>query len=376
MKRIPIVAHRRRLLGALVLTCLVACDRDSTGQDPRQPRPAVRVALAEATPLSVPAGAWATGRTVSRRRVAPGTKILGRVERVMAEEGQRVARGDPIARLESRDLAAGLDQAEAGVKVAEAYLEQARVQETRIRALAARGSATAKSLENAVADLRVAEARLTQARADTETARVLLSYAEITSPITGWVIVRNIEAGDMARPGMPLFEIEDLSRLEVHLDVPEREAIDLAEGDAAEVEILRVPESASVHRVVPAGDPASRTFRVELLIDNADGRLKSGMFARARFPGLTRSALAVPVHAVIRRGQLDVLLIAADDGRLRQRLITLGAPVSGPGGAVDADLADPWVEVLSGLEAGERYVTDPAGLEAAGAPYVTADASP
>jgi multidrug efflux pump subunit AcrA (membrane-fusion protein) len=190
------------------------------------------------------------------------------------------------------------------------------------------------------------------------------------------VVARNIEAGDMARPGTPLFVIEDLSTIEIHVEVPEAEVVGLAAGELAEVEVLGVLHRAPIHRIVPAGDPVSRTFRVELLIDNPDGNLKSGMFARARFGKGDRRVLAVPHSALVRRGQLDGVLIAGDDGLLRARWITLGPPVDlatddGQAQAGQAQHPVAWIEVLSGLAAGERYAIDPPGLEADGARYTS-----
>lgn len=364
MHRPPKILGLAAAIVALASAAACSCSREEA--QPAELRPSVTVTLATAGELVVPAAAWAAGRTAALHSSSPGTKILGRVERVTADEGQRVARGALLASLESRDLAAALAQAEAGIAMAEARLEQARLQEARMRVLAGRGSATAKNLEDAVAALRLAEAGLVQAEADTRVARVMLSYAEVRSPIAGWVVARHIETGDMARPGEPLFTIEDLSSIEVRVEVPESEIAALAEGDAATVEVLGLRRPAAVRRIVPAGDRASRTFRVELRLDNADGRLKSGMYARARFAGAERAVLAVPRSALVRRGQLDGIFVAGDGGVLRLRWVTLGAALDPAAG--DA-ASEPWVEVLSGLTAGERYAVVAPDRGADGARY-------
>jgi len=105
-----------------------------------------------------------------------------------------------------------------------------------------------------------------------------------------------------------------------------------------------------VDRIIPAGDPASRTFEVDLVLDNPEGAIKSGMFARARFDRGTREALVVPEEALVTRGQLTGLyVVEAEQARLRW--LKLGRSLDGG------------VEVLSGLEPGERYVVPvPAGL--------------
>jgi multidrug efflux pump subunit AcrA (membrane-fusion protein) len=105
--------------------------------------------------------------------------------------------------------------------------------------------------------------------------------------------------------------------------------------------------AAVVDRVAPAGDPTSRTFQVELILDNTDGRLRSGMFARAIFARGSRPALMVPAAALIRRGGLTGVYVVDGDGRARLRWLGLGRPQG------DA------VEALSGLTPGEAVVLGP-----------------
>ncbi|MFH1570842.1 MAG: efflux RND transporter periplasmic adaptor subunit, partial [Gemmatimonadota bacterium] len=101
-----------------------------------------------------------------------------------------------------------------------------------------------------------------------------------------------------------------------------------------------------IEAVVPAADPASRTFRVKVVIANADGAVRSGMFARLRFARGARPAVLVPAAAVVRRGQLQGVFVV-QSGRAHLRWLRLG---------------NPWeseVEVVSGLNGGEVLVLDP-----------------
>lgn len=344
----------------LLAGAAVACGGGDTAALERRTPAAVEpvaVELAPATLETLPLLSRATGSLEPLRRVSPGTKILGRVERVAAREGDRVEKGALLARLESRDLEAAVHQAEAAVRMAEAQLENARAQRDRIEDLHGRGSATDKNLEDATAGYRVAEAAVDQARANVAAARVTLSYTEIRSPLSGWVVEKHAEAGDMAGPGAPLFTLEDLSRVKVDVQVPEADVVGLEEGAPARLEILGRHYEAVVDRVVPAGDPASRTFSVKLVLDNPDGVLKSGMYAQASFTRGERQALRVPESALVARGQLEGLFVAGDDGLLRLRWIKAGRRDAGR------------VEILSGLEPGERFVVaPPPGLED-GVPY-------
>jgi multidrug efflux pump subunit AcrA (membrane-fusion protein) len=108
--------------------------------------------------------------------------------------------------------------------------------------------------------------------------------------------------------------------------------------------------------VIPSGDPASRTYQVQAVLDNPDGRLKAGMFARAAFPSGSREAVAVPLGSVVRRGQLVGLFAVDADARARLRWVRLGRETGGQ------------VEVISGLQAGERFVASPPAGFADGTP--------
>jgi RND family efflux transporter MFP subunit len=339
---------------ALSLALLAACGGGPAGQGtPQEAAGPVTVGLAVAAVVDAPAVTTATGSVEPWVRVSPGSKILGRVQEVRVREGDRVEKGDLLALLESGDLRAAVEQARASVAMAEANRENARAQHARISELHARGSVTEKNLEDALAGLRVAEASVRQAKANLAAARVNLEYAEVRSPVSGWVVEKGIEAGDMASPGTRFFTVEDLSRVKVVVRVPEREVVGLEEGApaAVTVDVLEREFEGAVDRVAPAGDAASRTFDVEIVLDNPDGRIRSGMFARVVFERGSRSALRVPEGAVVRRGQLEGLFVVGHDGVARLRWARFGRAAGGN------------VEVLSGLEEGERYVAaPPAGL--------------
>jgi RND family efflux transporter MFP subunit len=152
----------------------------------------------------------------------------------------------------------------------------------------------------------------------------------------------------MAAPGSPFFTLENLDPVKVTVQVPETEVVGLEAGSPASVRIpaLDLDVEAEIDRVVPSGDPVSRTFAVQLLVDNPDGSIKSGMFARVLFSSGQREVLTVPEGALVRRGQMEGIFVV-EDGTARLRWIKSGRGDDGR------------VEVLSGLDAGERYVLDP-----------------
>ena len=213
--------------------------------------------------------------------------------------------------------------------------------------LHAQRSVTDKNLEDATAGHRVAAANVEVTRANVEAAEVMLTYAVVHTPIAGWVTAKMVEAGDMAAPGHPMVVIEDLSRVKVKVNVPEGVVAGLTRGQSTDVTILGRARSATIDRVMPTGDPATRTFTVEMVLDNPDGEIKAGMFARAMFETGAREALLIPASAVVERGQLSGVFVVEEGNRATLRWVKLGAPV------------EEHVEVLSGLQPGERYLPAP-----------------
>jgi RND family efflux transporter MFP subunit len=342
----------RGSLTALVVTAAAlgaaGCGEAPTpAQQAEAPPATVSVAVAVAELMELPVVAEASGSVEAWQRVSPGTKIMGRISELTVREGDRVSAGQLIARLESADLEAALAQARAAAVMAEATLENAATHHARMEQLHAQRSVTDKNLEDATAAHRVAAANVEVTRANVEAAEVMLSYAEVTAPISGWITAKMASAGDMAAPGRPLLVIEDLSRVKVRVNVPEGVVAGLAPGQSADVTILGNTRAATIDRIVPAGDPATRTFTVEMVLANADGDIKAGMYARAAFGTGSREAVLIPATAVVERGQLSGVFVVDEDARATLRWIKLGPR------------RDDRLEVLSGLQPGERYVTAP-----------------
>jgi RND family efflux transporter MFP subunit len=325
------------------------------------------------------------------------SRLLAPVLDVRVVAGDRVRAGQVLVRLDDRDLAAQARRASSGRQAAEqggraavserdaatAALAFAEATHRRIAALHGRTSATDHELDEAVAQLRAAEARLASAEArvaeaqasfasavaGADAADVGASWATITAPFAGVVTETLVEAGSMASPGTPLLRLERTGglRLDVRLDESRAAAVrpgqdvelmfDGPVGSAAEPSRAVAPASASVPTPRPGGltgritevarapEAGSHAFLVKIVLPG-DLVVPSGTFARARFAGPSTSTLTVPRTAVVRRGQLTYVYVV-DDELARLRLVNLGAPRGDD------------VEVLAGLDEGERVVRDP-----------------
>jgi RND family efflux transporter MFP subunit len=182
-------------------------------------------------------------------------------------------------------------------------------------------------------------------------AGIMRDYAKLAAPFSGVVITRTVEPGNLATPGAPLLTIEQdgLYRLEASVD--ESKLANVRVGQAVEA-VLETDRklSARVSEIVPSVDAASRSYIVKLDLP-ATPQLRTGMFGRAIFPLGMQKVVAVPLAALMERGQLQSVFVV-EDGVAHTRLVTTGRRTGNA------------VEVLSGLTAGEKVVLPaPVGLQ-------------
>jgi RND family efflux transporter MFP subunit len=332
-------------LPALAAILVAGCGggKDTAADSGRE----VRAETTRVERAEVPRHVTASGGLEAAHTAMVSTRMMGWVKAVHVEAGQTVAKGDPLVSIDEADLRAKRAQAKAGIAEAEAVLASAERMVGRFERLYADNSVSKSQLEEVVTGRDRAAAGLAMARAGLREVDVHLSYLEIKAPTAGVVARRMIEAGDMANPGMPLVILEQAAQVKVVAHVGEKDVSDLAAGDALTVDVTSLPGAVfetTIARVVPAANPGSRTYDIEAYLDNADGRLRSGMFARVSIPVGSREAVLVPTAAVTRRGQLTGVWVVGDQGHVRLRWIRPG------------HTRDGMIEVLSGLEGGETVV--------------------
>jgi RND family efflux transporter MFP subunit len=249
----------------------------------------------------------ATGRVVAARRASVSSKATGRLEWLGVQEGQRVAEGEVIARLENRDVAATREQAAAGVKAAEANLVQgeaeladAAVSLKRARELAQKefvsGAAvdTAEARFNkAQAAIRTLQAQIAVAQANLRAAAVSVDQTLIRAPFDGIVLTKNANVGDILTPFSSasgttgaVVTMADMSTLEVEADVSEGSIAKISVGQPAEIQLDAFPDlrlAGSVSRVVPTVDRSKATLLVKVKFDEIDPRVLPDMSAKIAF---------------------------------------------------------------------------------------------
>ena len=338
MKPSALLALRISLLVAA--TALAACDRNEHGNDhgatsaKESALPAAAVRVAEARPLDEIRRVELPGtvRAVESAQLAP--KIMGAVESIPVALGQRVKRGDALARLSAGEINAKLSQAETGLAQAERDLK-------RERALLAKEASTADTVRNLEDRKRIAQAIVDEARA-------MLRYTTIAAPFDGVVIRKLANEGDLAAPGHPLLALENPARLRVEADVPESlprlaigDVVPIRAGGAEDGEI-----AGKLAEVAPASDAATRTFLVKIDLPANVAALQPGQFVKIAWPDGKNENLVVPASAVSLFGQMERLFVAGDNGRANLRVVKTGAR------------RNDMIEILAGLSAGEKVVID------------------
>lgn len=178
-------------------------------------------------------------------------------------------------------------------------------------------------------------------------------YKEIRAPFDGRITSKEIRRGDLARPGMPLLSIEGTDQLQVHVQVPDSLSA-LEYGSTIEVGADGRTLEARLTEWSPAADPASRTRLAKLDLP-AGAPVRSGQYVRVNWPADQTTSLWLPEQALARFGQMERVFVVRE-GRLHLRLVRTGAA------------RGQFLQVLSGLEEGEKVVLNPSSVMRDGQP--------
>ena len=378
-------------LAVIALTgCMAACGRSTGSSEKAAPSATVQAPLASVEKHSVQATYEAVGTVRAKVASTIESKLMGHVLAVNVREGDHVESGQVLLKIDSREAEALVKRAEGAVReaeearqetekmilatlqsktVAEAGNELAAATFKRNKGLAENQAVSRQVFDEASAKLKgaaadaaragemalsvqakrgEADARIEQAKAELSSAQTLLSFAEVAAPFAGIITRKTVDVGDLAAPGSPLLMIEDpqLYRLETQVDEEQIHTIETGSTVPVVLDALDKGELAgSVAEIVPSADPSTRTIMVKIDLP-PDPAVRSGMFGRARFASDDKQAITVPATAVFQRGQLTGVYVIGDGGVARLRLITIGRHYGSD------------IEVLSGLEPGERIVAD------------------
>lgn len=321
----------------LLLSALQACtDADSQVASPPTPSasPAVSVEVHEVQGRRLTRQVNAVGSLQSRESTIIASELTGRIARVAFDEGQPVRQGDLLFQLDD-----SLAQAEH--KQAQATLALARRTESRSRELATRKLVSVAEVDSANAARAVAEAaaELTGARLDKH---------RIVAPFDGIAGLRQVSPGAYVGAGDALVQLEAVDPMKVEFRVPESVLAHLAVGQTLRLQLDAFPgtsREATVYALAPRISESSRSVAVRARLDNPDGQLRPGLFARITLDLETQAdALVIPEAAVFPRGDLNYVYRVVS-GQVAEAAVILGQREPG------------WVEVIEGLSAGDIVMT-------------------
>lgn len=378
-----------------------AVNKSAGGQQKARP---VQVALAKRERIT--RAIEATGTLAARDRISLAMGVTGRLLEVKVDLGDRVRRGDVVARLDPSDLQIAVQQAMAAlqqartrlglppdgtsetvvenqtptVRQASAALLESKLRRDRAQQLFKQQLIPPSDLEAAQAAYQIAESRyqdaveeirnrqaqLAQRRADLEMARQQLSYAVLAAPADGAVVERLASAGQFIGANSPIASIVIIHPLRLRLPVPDRAAGRVRVGQRVR---LKLDKESAVHygkvtRLSPAIDEETRTLLVEAEVPNESGVLRPGSFVRAEILAESEEpALLVPASALVTFAGIERVLIVEQNKAVERSVKT---------GWRDTDR----LEILEGVSAGETVILKPGNLSAGQAVIPRGTAAP
>jgi RND family efflux transporter MFP subunit len=312
-------------------------------------------------------GPLLTGELRAAREATVRAKMPGSVLEVRAEEGQAVARGAVIARIEARPLQDALLSSQSAVRSAEQSLAVAEREAERTASLVKGGALAERDIELARSAVTGAQAQLADARARLASVRQQLEDAVVTAPISGIVSGRPVNAGDVVSPGTPLATLIDPSSMLLEASLPSEALAALKIGTPVEFEVRGYPGQVfdgHIERIAPAADPVTRQVTIFVDVPNTRGQLVAGLFAEGRVTTERRQAVVVPATAVDTSGQTPWVL-RLRDGKAERVTVRIGARDDRP----------ERIEIVSGLAVGDVLLTGAARAVTPGTPVTLTGAA-
>lgn len=332
--------HGRWLMGMSV--ALMACGGEQKAAPaPVPPTNAPAVAVLDTT---VNATTAAAGIAAPMESSTLSTRLMASVVEVLVLEGAVVRKGQTLARLDQRDLAAKRQQAQAGLADAEAQRALARVSADRMRALFADSAAPKAMLDAAEAGLARAEAGVRAATAGLVELDAVAGYGEIRAPFDGVVSHRFVDPGAFVAPGAPILTVDRLGALRLSVTLPTDQARGIRAGALLAATIERDTTTARVEGVVRG---AGGTSTLNAVVENRNGQWLGGSAATLHLPAGSRRALLIPSAAIRHEGDVAMVTRRTAQGDL-VTAVRLGAVFGSH------------TEILAGLQAGDQVVVLPA----------------
>jgi RND family efflux transporter MFP subunit len=290
------------------------------------------------------------GLVEATRQSTVSAQISGRIKEINFDVGSRVNKGQVILRIDERETAQALAASNAQVAQAQVTLQNAKATYERAKQLFEQKFISQSALDKAQTDYQVARAQAAASEAGAGQASLARGYSDVIAPYGGVVAARLVEVGEMVTPGKPLMVGFDPSEMRVIVSVPQYKLQEIGMNPKAMVEVpslKRWINAASV-TVQPLADARTHSTMVRVNLPSNEAGVYPGMFVRAHFVVGKASKLVIPESAVLHRSEVVAVYVVDDKDNVKLRQVRLGDGT-----------ADGLVEVLAGLNPGEKVALDP-----------------
>ena len=334
------------------------------GGGPRQP---MTVEIAAVKRSGMTESMSVVGNLIGAATVEAVPKVSGRLETVTVRLGDRVKRGQQLAKVEDREILEQVKQAQASFDVSaatirqrEADLKLAQTNLDRSKNLFDRQLIPKQTYDDtdaryqaAAAQIDLSKALYAQAQARLDELKINLANTVIASPVSGFIAKRVLDPGAWVTPNSTFISVVDIGVVRLVANIVEKDLRRISSGMKASVEVDAFPGEhfeGRVAHIAPILDPATRTAQIEVEIDNSQFRLKPGMYAKVAFVVEQRdNILVVPTNSVVDVGGKKGVFVPGEGDVAKFQAITLG-------------MSDPaQVEIASGLTEGMRIITTGSG---------------
>jgi RND family efflux transporter MFP subunit len=291
----------------------------------------------------------ATVEAVNQSTVS--AQVAGRIESIAVDVNDYVAKDAVILRFRSPEQRAGVEAMQATLNEAQARRQEAAAEYARMKSVYERHLVAKAALDKASADLKAAQARLEAAQASLAQSQEQLGHTEVRAPYSGIVVKRHVQVGESVNPGQPLITGLSLDSLRVVADVPQNLIDAVRSRNTAHV-ILSGPDGRTLAvsglTIFPYADPQTHTFKVRVNLPAGVRDIYPGMLLKVAFVTGEQTTVLVPAQAIVHRSEVTAVYVVGKGDHVALRQVRIGRRHD-PGG----------IEVLAGLQAGERVALDP-----------------
>ncbi len=351
------------VVGVVLVTAVVwmATGKETPSSDhaaATAPKPALTISVISPQSADWPRLLAANGNVVAWQEAVIGAEISNyRLTAVLVNVGDRVAKGQVLARIADDNVAADLAQSTAAVAEAEANAAEAKFNAERARQLRAAGFYSPQQTQQSLTNEQTALARLNAARARKQTDDLRMAQTQVRAPDAGIISSRTATVGSLSQPGQELFRLIRGGRLEWRAEVTAGELANLRPGMTA---ALATPGGGTVQgrlrMLGPTVDPATRNalVYVDLPESTLNSGLRSGTYTRGQFQLGNAPALTLPQTAVVLRDGFAYVFKLAENDKVAQTKVTIGRRLGER------------IEIVAGLDADSRVVASGTGFLADG----------